>query len=813
MKIDLHVHSKHSDRPSQWVLRKINCPESFVEPTYIYKRCRELGMDRVTISDHNTISGALSIAHLPGTFVSEEITTYFPYEHCKIHVLVWDINEEIHREITKCRKNIYDLADYLRENNICHGVAHPLYAVNDRLTLEHVEQLLVMFSNFECNGTRDAMQDTSLLTILDLLNEEIIGELAGKHNLTPAGDVPWEKSSFGGSDDHSGLNIARIHTVAENAKNLDEFFQAMSEHRTKADGRHASPKTMAHNLYSIGYQFFRQKYKLGRRAHMDTFLSFLDMSLMPLKRRRKRDRLGSVIAKVRSTYKDVLAGITPTPDEVPQLLRIKAETAFRENTVFRDNALNRFKTDPKTHSFFENDWFSFTNHVAGDALVHYWETFVQSLDNGNIFKLFSTLAASGALYTALGPYLVAYSLFTKDRAFCRNSLSRIKTMRGLDISGDKPPFRMAHFTDTFFDTNGVAKTIREQVRMAQNTGKPYTVITCNDIDEDHGPGVMNYSPIGSSAIPEYSDLKLYCPPFLEMLACIYENEFTHIHCATPGPVGLAGLGIARILGISIASTYHTAFPQYALQLTDDPNMEEMMWRFMIWFYNQMDKVYVPSKAVGEELKSHGIEPGKITFYPRGVDTQRFTPAKRNGFYKNYNLKGDLKLLYVGRVSKEKNLHILEEAFSILKQRHSNIDLVIVGDGPYREEMVDHISGDNCLFTGMLQDEKLSAAYASSDLFIFPSTTDTFGKVILEAQASGVPVVVTDQGGPQENLLDGETGAIVPGEDPQALADVVSKLIADPDQLRNMGERARTYMESRSADLAFDKAWEIYAANE
>ena len=93
MKIDLHVHSKFSTRPSQWVLQKLNCPESFTEPQRIYEEARRKGMGLVTISDHNRIEGALSIAHLPGTFVSEEITSYFPEDRCKVHVLVYDIDE------------------------------------------------------------------------------------------------------------------------------------------------------------------------------------------------------------------------------------------------------------------------------------------------------------------------------------------------------------------------------------------------------------------------------------------------------------------------------------------------------------------------------------------------------------------------------------------------------------------------------------------------------------------------------------------------------------------------------------------------
>jgi predicted metal-dependent phosphoesterase TrpH len=105
MKVDLHVHSKFSRRPSQWILQKINCPESFTEPSKIYRKAKEKGMSLVTITDHNCLEGSLAIAHLPDTFVSEEITSYFPEDGCKIHVLAYHITEAQHREIQQVREN------------------------------------------------------------------------------------------------------------------------------------------------------------------------------------------------------------------------------------------------------------------------------------------------------------------------------------------------------------------------------------------------------------------------------------------------------------------------------------------------------------------------------------------------------------------------------------------------------------------------------------------------------------------------------------------------------------------------------------
>ena len=145
MRIDLHVHSRFSERPSTWVLKKIGCPESFTKPLDIYRIARERGMSHVTIADHNRIAGALEIARLPDTFISEEITTYFPEDGCKLHVLALNITERQHEDVQKLRENVFELVPCLHDNQIVQVLAHALYAVNDRLTLDHFEKMLLLF--------------------------------------------------------------------------------------------------------------------------------------------------------------------------------------------------------------------------------------------------------------------------------------------------------------------------------------------------------------------------------------------------------------------------------------------------------------------------------------------------------------------------------------------------------------------------------------------------------------------------------------------------------------------------------------------
>jgi glycosyltransferase involved in cell wall biosynthesis len=370
--------------------------------------------------------------------------------------------------------------------------------------------------------------------------------------------------------------------------------------------------------------------------------------------------------------------------------------------------------------------------------------------------------------------------------------------------------KIANFTDTFYEVNGVAGTLKRQLEAASRTDKNYRVITCDSGNSRCDEGVRNFTPIGVYEISVYPEQKLFYPPFLEILDYCYDQAFTHIHCATPGPLGLVALAVARILRLPLVGTYHTALPQYAQYLTEDAAITELTWKYVLWYYDQMDLVYVPSRSTASELVEKGISQHKIRVFPRGVDTSLFHPNKRsNGLDEHYGITEAVKLLYVGRISKEKNLQLLANVFKALSRSRADVALVIVGDGPFRQEMEQSLRGTASIFTGYLEGEALASIYASCDLFVFPSVTDTFGNVVLEAQASGIPVIVTDCGGPQENIVPGETGLVVEGDNQGSLLQGIQSLLSDLGRLKVMGLAARSYAESRSFDKAFDQAWELY----
>lgn len=803
MRIDLHCHTKHSKRPTLWLMQKLGCPESFTEPAVLYDLLLQKGMGAVTITDHNVIDGCLEIAHLPNTFISCEYTTYFPEDRCKVHVLAYDISEQQHRDLSEARENILDMADYLNQRGIHHVCAHPFFGPNDRLTPAHIEKLALLFKNWELNGDQNPVMNDCVKRLLDGLNPVIIYRLADKHGIAPELPELWKKNVTAGSDDHSSLNLGSAYTEVVDAETLGDFWDGVENGRARIHIRDATPEGFARNIYGIAYQFYKSKFGLDWYIDKDVLLQFLDRILQA--------RAGNSDSKVGRMYR-TFASRRRTRSQragnhsLIMVARDEAEKLLQENAELMEivNKGLSQESGPDTK------WFEFTEKLSNQLFVHVGTRLVERLAEARLFDLFDSLGSAGALATVLGAHFVSYSHFAGERRFSEHVLAAFAEQFP-HLAGPAREARVAHFTDTFDEVNGVARTLHQQLASARRLGKPYTIVTCSPSGREAPEGVCAFGAVGAYELPEYPELKLLAPPFLRMLRHCYERGYTHIHLSTPGPVGLAGLAIARVLRLPVSGTYHTAVPEYGRILTEDSYVEDLLWKGMIWFYDQLDTVYVPSHATGEDLLARGISPAKIRVYPRGVDTSRFHPsngsaelAERWGLEKNR-----IKILYAGRVSREKNLALLVHAIKALTDQGLSVQLAVAGDGPFRTEMEASLQGLPAVFTGYLEGAELPALYASCDLFAFPSATDTFGNVVLEAQASGLPVVVVDKGGPRENLLPGTTGLVVPADDTEAFTRALAELSQDAPRRAQMGRAARKYMETRGFDQAFARLWDMY----
>lgn len=796
MKIDLHCHSKFSKRPTLWLMQKLGCPESFTEPLELYHRARQMGMTAVTITDHNVIEGALEIAHLPNALMGCEYTTYFPEDRCKVHILAYGFSEAQHRDLSEARENIYDFTKYLQVQKIWHVCAHPFFGPNDRLSAAHLEKLALLYKNWEWNGDQNPHMNAAMQALLEELTPETMDRLANRHGIAPAFPEPWKKNLTGGSDDHSSLNLARTFTEVGMATTLAELWAGIEQGHARIHCTPSNPAMFARNVYGIAYQFYKSRFGLERYVSKDLLLRFLDRTLQA--RPEPEDPWLSRLYLKLSSYRRARS----SAGTLVGLARQEAEKLIRKDPQLMSIVSDGVQGD------LDQKWFEFVNELSNDMLSHVEGALVQRVIGARIFDIFHSLGSAGALYALIAPFFVSFSHYSEQRRFSQEVL---RDFDGGRLRARKPGrTRIANFTDTYADVNGVALTLRHELKIAQKLDLDYTLVVCGVERPAPQRGVLQFSAVGDYALPEYSELRLLVPPFLQMLQTCYEEDFTHIHIATPGPVGLAGLAIARILQLPVSGTYHTALPQYAKTLTEDAYVEETMWRYMIWFYDQMDEVYVPSQATAEELAAKGLPEAKVRVYPRGVDTLRFDPEKRNLAVREQYCLGDAPtLLYVGRVSREKNLPLLVDAFRLLLERGVQTGLVVVGDGPYRAEMEAALAGTPAVFTGYLEGEALTVLYASCDILIFPSTTDTFGNVVLEAQASGIPAIVSGQGGPRENVKHEETGLILAEMSASAWASAAAGLLEDEALRRHLGTNAREWMETRSFEGSFRALWEMY----
>ncbi len=450
----------------------------------------------------------------------------------------------------------------------------------------------------------------------------------------------------------------------------------------------------------------------------------------------------------------------------------------------------------------ERRTFLMANMVAEQLTFRFFKKFVQQIGSGNMVESMQAISAIAPILVILTPYIYGFHSQAPSR----------KWLRGIfkELTGEVPVAlqnrKRAWFTDTLDDVNGVATTIRKMTAAGAGAGQELVVVVSrSELSVDNIP-IKNFQPIGEFELPEYELQKLSFPPILRILDYIQREKFTEIIISTPGPVGLTGLLAAKMLNLQTSGIYHTDFPQYIRILTEDSFLESVAWRYMHWFYGQLDVVFVNSEEYRQSWIKRGFDPAKLKIFPRGLDTELFTPARRDpAFFEKFGVQnGEVRLLYVGRVSREKDLDVLADAYRRLRDEGLPVQLFVVGHGPYSEAFAESLP--EAFFTGYLRGKELATAYASADIFVFPSTTDTFGNVIIEAQASGVPVVVSDSGGPKELVQDNENGLITKSHDVDDFTSAIRTLVTDPALRERMGNCARKSVIARSWPGAFRKFW-------
>jgi phosphatidylinositol alpha 1,6-mannosyltransferase len=379
--------------------------------------------------------------------------------------------------------------------------------------------------------------------------------------------------------------------------------------------------------------------------------------------------------------------------------------------------------------------------------------------------------------------------------------------------------RVAYFPDSFHEVNGVAHTSRHFEAFARRRNLPFLCVRAGDrtqaILEDGNIWTLELSR-GFLSFALEKDLR-FDPAFLRHIPLIEEvlERFKPdlIHITGPSEVGMLGAGLAHYLNLPLAASWHTNVHEYAARRSDwflrllpkrhsvatEQTIEDLAMAAAAKFYSVAGVLFAPNQELCALLERMTGRPCHLM--PRGVDAQLFHPDKR----KRDPEDKDQLLGFVGRLSIEKNVTLLAQVQEELERRgRKDFRFLIVGHGAEEQWLRDRMP--RAEIPGVLKGEALSQAYANMDLFVFPSHTDTFGNVVLEAMASGVPAIVTPDGGPKTIVRDGVTGRIVPDED---FAAAVASVLGNPAKHAAMRLAAREHALTMSWDSVFEGVYAAY----
>jgi glycosyltransferase involved in cell wall biosynthesis/predicted metal-dependent phosphoesterase TrpH len=699
---DMHVHSTASQLSKLGIQRSLALPECATEPEEVYELAKRRGMDFVTITDHDTVAGALSIAHHPDVFVSEELTVWFKHEAQAVHVLCYGITEADHEWLQAHNDDVEACAEYLTANEITSALAHPFYAVEAPLTARHRRRLAQLFPIWETrNGSRAKELNLPAFVYIE----------------THGG------TAIGGTDDHAGVDIGRTFTETPFSATPADFLAAISNGEATSHGAQGGAAKWTHAAMALAIRALGSE-ESSTKPDPSAVLTIVERVMSE--------------GNVRSSQSQADVG----PQDALALLRAWLEAMeldIDERSLLgylQDGELSHHDLERRAKRIHERELARVVNEAAEIAA------------SGNLMGLVDAPAKLFNACLPAVPYAAAAAFLGREK----QKLTR--------NDSDRP--RVAIVADGMTATHGVSSTLR-QIRDRGVPGFEVEVIG-TDADVDR-----RLSAAAEFDVPFYEGLKIGVPTVPSLVDAIAEGRYDLVHVVTPGPAGAGAWLLSKVLELPLLGSYHTELGAYAGMRSGQAYLETLADFALSKFYGACDRVLSPSEATDDRLIELGIEADRIGRWDRGVDLTRFSPELRDPS----RLSGEINVLYAGRMTQEKGVDLLADAFEAAHARDPRLHLVLAGDGPERAGLEERL-GEKATFLGFVYGQDLAAVYASADAFLFASETDTFGQVIIEAQASGLPVVAVNQGGPVSLIQDGETGLLVQA-DAQALAAAVLQI--------------------------------------
>ncbi len=590
-KVDLHVHSRFSEQPSDWILRRVGSKESYTEPEHIYRLAKARGMDFIAITDHNRINGALLLKekYPDEIIVGVEATVSFPEDDCKIHLLMYGITMNQFEEIQKLRSNIYLLRNFIIENEIAYSVAHATYSVNKKIDAVHLEKLILLFDVFEgINGGRNYYANKQWMELMKKLTPEHIEKLYHKYRIKPISDMAWIKSFTAGSDDHAGLFVGNTYTEI-NAKTVNDVVKNIKTKQTTPKGNNNNFKNLAFTIYKVGFDFAKASNYSGSRSFLfqitekvfeSESLNFKEKLMLHRMKRANRKKQDKITKSIIELIESV--------EEIPMLdMDSRLKLVFQKLTDISDEYLKQFI-------------------ISAQQVIH----------NGNLGRLINSFSSSLMGAVLFLPFVSTLRHLNINRTLIRKIESRLN-IRTLDSHR-----QILWFTDDLADRYDFGNNF-ESRKNDNNACVKFVTAKRNGFKTIHsGSDIIRLPSIYQFHVSALKSGDISVPSILDALELIANETPSEICISTPGPVGLVGLLLSRLLNVPCRGFYNSDFIFQIEKAVADNKVMALIDKYISWFYSKVDTL--------EMDKMHDNTVGKpeseIYFGADKLEKEQLVPA-------------------------------------------------------------------------------------------------------------------------------------------------------------------------------------------
>lgn len=843
LRVDLHCHDLNSDMPSVRLGRLLGARETWLPSRELIATQVRNGATAHTVTNHNNARSCWELRDQGvDVLVGAEFDCMMDDFGIGLHVLTFGFEPEDEGRLRKLgRSSVYKFLDYARARDLVTVLAHPIYYYSrssGKMPLRAWEKLALLFERFEVlNGQRDSWQNLLVVEWLESMTPEVIEEVAKREGF-PADRFcrdPYTKRLCGGSDDHMGILAGSVGTLVH----VPDLAARL---RTSPPSELALEGLRRGGLAPYGGE--SDPRKMG--------VAFLDYFCQLAEHLEDPGLLRLLLHRGTPTEKAVAFGAA---NAIFELRRHKLTTRFLQafhgalhgrpvgflNTMFttRKNRplvreLNKiaacFDGNPvEIHDSIDEAVGNIHRHLLRQAVSTVAEHLSEMQGAGGVFEEGAgglgnlvdwfelplslrgllgdepprtgrsmTRVSLGSVLDQLSfPVLTSAVICTANFASTRSMFDKREFLDrfAARFSRYSPPPRALWLTDTFGDANGVSMSLRQNLKLIQEHDLPIDMAICSSSVEPE-PHLLVLPPVGEFDVPFYKEQSVRLPDLLGLQRVFVEGAYSRILTSTEGPMGLAAIYLRKAFQVPAYFMMHTDWLTFAEQaLGIDKASLDRFKRILRLYYRGFEGGFVLNeehhrwltgrhmnlRADEVHVTHHWLEPGR--FRPTG--------ARREALFPGIDADTPL-LLYVGRVSREKGVGDLVEVLRGVRAAVPRTRLAIVGKGPATASLAEAIP--DLVHVPWVEQEQLADYYSAADVFVLPSTFDTFGRVALEAITCGLPVVAYDAKGPKEILRDGVSGLLC--RDSSEMARRVTELLRDADRRAQLAagalERARDF---------------------